>query len=106
MKPIRGSLCLLAGFLVAGIAAADTVPVPQPVVVDVGPAVSGGVVALTLNAAVSAAVVFSSCRRRVDIRVSNSRYMDCSNSFSGHLQQCGGNMLTATALVMLGEAVI
>jgi hypothetical protein len=51
-------------------------------------------------------VVFSSCRRRVDIRVSNSRYMDCSNSFSGHLQQCGGNMLTATALVMLGEAVI
>ena len=47
MKPIRWTLVLLAGALVAAIAAADT---PQPVALNVGPAASGGVVAFTLNA--------------------------------------------------------
>ncbi len=47
MKPIRRTLFLLAGLLAAGIAAADNIP--QPIVLNVGPAMSAGVVTFTLN---------------------------------------------------------
>ena len=46
MKRIPWTLSLVAGFLVTGLALADT---PQAIVMTVGPAGSGGVVSFTLN---------------------------------------------------------